>query len=107
MDSPKVVFDKEEEGLDDQQMPFITISGTVKEEKFKDPEWNKKYVPTVLEMSTMRPHTRPSNKLRFKFKLMEHPKLKDMVINIDEEPLEKKEGKRSANSKRTSTKPKL
>ena len=52
-------------------------------------------------------HTRPSNKLRFKFKLMENPKLKDMVINIDEEPLDKKEGKQSANSKKASTKPKM
>ena len=30
-----------------------------------------------------------------------------MIINIDEEPLDKKEGKQSANSKRTSTKPKM
>lgn len=58
-------------------------------------------------MYAIGPHTRPSNKLRFKFKLMENPELKDMAINIDEEPLEKKEGKRSANSKRTSAKPKM
>ena len=55
----------------------------------------------------MGPHTRPSNKLRFKFKLMENPELKDMVINIDEESLDKKEGKRSTNSKMVSTKPKM
>ena len=53
------------------------------------------------------PHTRLSNKLRFKFKLMENPKLKDVVINIDEEPLDKKEGKQFANSKKASTKPKM
>ena len=38
VDSPKVVFDKEEEGSDDQQIPSIPIRGIVKEEKFKDPE---------------------------------------------------------------------
>ena len=55
----------------------------------------------------MGPHTRPSNKLRFKFKLIENPELKDMIINIDEEPLDKKEGKQPANSKKASTKPKM
>ena len=30
-----------------------------------------------------------------------------MIINIDEEPLDKKEGKQSANSKRESTKSKM
>ena len=53
------------------------------------------------------PHTRPSNKLRFKFKLMENPELKDMIINVDEEPLDKKEGKQPSNSKKASTKPKM
>ena len=38
---------------------------------------------------------------------MENPELKDMIINIDEEPLDKKEGKQCANSKRASTKPKM
>jgi hypothetical protein len=38
---------------------------------------------------------------------MENPKLKDMVINIDEEALDKKEGKQSTNSKKASTKPKM
>ena len=53
------------------------------------------------------PHKRSSNKLRFKFKLMENLELKDMVRNIDEDLLEKEEGKRSTNSKRTSTKLKV
>ena len=58
-------------------------------------------------MYAMGHHTRSSNKLRFKFKLMENPELKDMVINIDEEPLDKKKGEQSANSKKASTKPKM
>ena len=61
----------------------------------------------MLELYATGPHTRPSNKLRFKFKLMENPELKDMIINIDEEPLDKKEGKQPANSKKASTKPKM
>ena len=61
----------------------------------------------MLELYATGPHTRPNNKLRFKFKLMENPELKDMIINIDEEPLDKKEGKQLANSKRASTKPKM
>ena len=92
---------------DDQQSPSKLVRGTIKEEKFKDPEQNRKFVPILLEMYATGTHTRSSNKLRFKFKLMENLELKDMVINIDEEPLEKEEGKRSTNSKRTSTKPKM
>ena len=38
-------------------------------------------------MYVVRPHTRPSNKLRFKFKLMENPRLKGMIINIDEDEI--------------------
>ena len=44
----------------------------------------------MLELYATGPHTKPSNKLRFKFKLMENPELKDMIINIDEETLDKK-----------------
>ena len=38
-------------------------------------------------MYAVGPHTRPNNKLRFKFKLTENPGLKDMIINIDEEEI--------------------
>ena len=34
-----------------------------------------------------RPITRAKNKLRLRFKLMENPKLKDLVINIDDTPV--------------------
>ena len=34
-----------------------------------------------------RPITRSKNKLRLRFKLMENPKLKDLVINIDDTPI--------------------
>ena len=88
-------------------MPSALVWETTKEEKPKEPERKKKSIPTVLELYAMGPHTRPSNKLRFKFKLMENPELKDMITNIDEEPLDKKEGKQFANSKRAFTKPKM
>ena len=107
MDSPKVLPCKEKEGADNQHVPSTPAREAVKEEKSKELERKRKFVPTVLEMYATRPHTRPSNKLRFKFKLMENPKLEDMIINIDEEPLAEKEGKRSANSKKTSTEPKM
>ena len=51
------------------------------------------------------PHTRPSNKLRFKFKLMENPRLKDMIINIDEEEIAQG-GSSSARKRKSSNKPK-
>ena len=38
---------------------------------------------------------------------MEKLELKDMIINIDEETLDKKEAKQPANSKKASTKPKM
>ena len=88
-------------------MPSTPIWEAIKQKKPKGPEQKKKPVPTVLELYATGPHTRPSNKLRFKFKLMENPELNDMIINIDEEPLDKKEGKKSPNSKRASTKPKM
>lgn len=102
-----VVPCKIKEEVDNQQVPSTSVRETVKEEKPKELEGKRKLVPTVLEMYAMGPHTRPSNKLRFKFKLMENPELKDTVISIDEEPLDKKEGKQSANSKKASTKPKM
>ena len=79
------------------------LDGVVKKEKMKQeadtqmqkeieeqkPQGSKpkKKTPTVLEMYAIGPHTRPNNKLRFKFKLMENPVLKDMIINIDEEEI--------------------
>ena len=48
-------------------------------------------------MYAVGPHTRPNNKLRFKFKLMENPGLKDMIINIDEEEIAR--GERSSAQK--------
>ena len=38
---------------------------------------------------------------------MENLELKDMIINVDEESLDKNEGKQPTNSKRASTKPKM
>ena len=76
-----------------------------KEKKFQGPEPKEKKTPTVLEMYVVGPHTRPSNKLRFKFKLMENPKLKDLIINIDEEEIAQGEGNLSASNRRSSARP--
>ena len=57
-----------------------------KEKKSQGPKPKNK-TPTFLEMYVAGPHTRPSNKLIFKFKLIENPELKDMIINIDEEEI--------------------
>ena len=58
-------------------------------------------------MYVVGPHTRPSNKLRSKFKLMENPELKDMIINIDEEETDQGKGKSSTSSRRSSAKPRM
>ena len=44
----------------------------IEEQKPQGPKPKKK-TPTVLEMYVVGPHTRPINKLRFKFKVMENP----------------------------------
>lgn len=46
---------------------------------------------------TQRSHTKPSNKLRLKYKLIENPKLRDLIINVDEIP---KENEKEVNSKK-------
>ena len=79
----------------------------IKEKKTEEPEPKKKHTSKVLELYATWPHTRSSNKLRLKFKLMENLELKDMIINVDEELIDKKEWKQLANSKKTSTKPKM
>ena len=66
----------------------------------------KKKSLTILEMYAIEPHTRPNNKLRFKFKLMENPELKDMIINIDEEEIAQGGGSSSAHKGKLVDKPK-
>ena len=75
------------------------------EEKKSQGTEPKKKTPTVLEMYVVGPHTRPINKLRFKFKLMENPELKDIIINIDEEEVAQGEGNSSASNRRSSARP--
>ena len=76
------VFKKEEMKQDvDTQM-----QKEIEEQKPQGPKPKKKTL-IVLQMYVVGPHTPPSNKLRFKFKLMENPGLKDMIINIDEEEI--------------------
>jgi hypothetical protein len=83
------------------------VQEETKEKKFQGPEPKEKKTPIVLEMYVVGPHTRPSNKLRFKFNLMENPELKDMIINIDEEEIDQGEGKSSASNRRSSTRPRM
>ena len=42
-----------------------------------------------------RPHTRPNNKLRLKYKLIANPELKDLIINVDETPEDKAKEKKA------------
>jgi hypothetical protein len=99
-EKPDSVFKKEEMKQDtDTQM-----QKEIEEQKPQGPKPKKK-TPTVLEMYAIGPHTRPSNKLRFKFKLMENPGLKDMIINIDEEEIARG-GSSSARKGKSVDKPK-
>jgi len=60
---------------------------------YRRPVRKKDKEPPVYYVRT--PHTRPKNKLRYNFKLMGNPWLKDHIINVDESPPEKK-GKKPA-----------
>ena len=88
-DSPKDMTYKAKEDVVSQRIPSTPVQEAIKEQKPKEPERKKKPTRTLLELYATGPHTRPRNKLRFKFKLMENLELKDMIINIDEEPLDK------------------
>ena len=81
---------KENEEVVSQWFSSAKVQEVIKEKKTKEPEHKTKPTPTVIELYATGPHTRPSNKLRFRFKLMENLELKDMIINVDEEPLDKK-----------------
>ena len=107
MDSPKEVSCKENIEVSSQKLSSIEAQEMIKEKKTKEPEPKMKPTPTVLELSATGPHTRLSKMLRLKFKLMGNPELKDIIINVDEEMIDKKEGKQSANSKKESTKRKM
>lgn len=51
------------------------------------------------EVYIRRPHTRPSNKLRIKHKLIVNPKLKDLIINVEETPVPKEKAKKMKDKK--------
>lgn len=67
--------------------PQKEVSSSRRQVRKKDKE------PLVYNVRT--PHTHPKNKLRYNFKLMDNPWLKDHIINVDESPPEKK-GKKPA-----------
>ena len=50
------------------------------------------------------PHTRPKNKLHYKSKLIGNPWMRDLIINVDDSPLEKKEKKPVRKSRAKSVK---
>jgi hypothetical protein len=47
-------------------------------------------VKSFTDHFIQRPHTRPINKLRLKYKLLVNPKMKDLIINVDEEKSKKR-----------------
>ena len=99
-ENPGKVFEKEEKKQDTDAQ----VQKEIEEKRPQGPKPKKK-TPTVLEMYVVGRHTQPNNKLRFKFKLMENPELKDMIINIDEEEIAQGEGSSSARNRRSSDKP--
>ena len=54
-------------------------------------------IPPIFGLYAIGHHTRPKNKLRWRFKLMENPQLKDLVINVDEDSSPKGEKKHRLN----------
>ena len=63
---------------------------TKEDDPIKSKEEVSRRVPLFLgEYGPRRPCTRPKNKLRLKYKLMENPWLKDLVINVDDSSPEK------------------
>jgi hypothetical protein len=65
--------------------PQKEVSSSRRPARKKDKESLVYYIRT--------PHTHHENKLHYKFKLMDNPRLKDDIINVDESPPEKKEKK--------------
>ena len=63
----------------------ITSSRRLAKKKDKDP----------LVYYARTPHTCPKNKLRYNSKLINNPRLRDLIINVNDSPPEKKEKKNS------------
>ena len=72
----------------------ITSSRRPAKKKDKDP----------LVYYARTPHTCPKNKLRYNSKLINNPRLRDLVINVDDSPPEKKEKKTISKSREKSMK---
>jgi hypothetical protein len=49
--------------------------------------WSKSWEEYIPDAYVKRPHTRLSNKIRLKYKLIMNPKLKDLVINVEDTPV--------------------
>ena len=52
-------------------------------------------VQFILNPYMQRPHTRPMNKLRLKYRLIANPGLKYLIINVDEIPEDKAKEKKA------------
>ena len=63
-----------------------------------------KKIPTMMELYAIGPHSKMRTKLRLRFKVMENPQLKDMIINVDEEPIIKEKVKWPGKTKKAFTK---
>ena len=70
---------------------------------FRKPAKKKEKDPLVYDART--PHTRPKNKLHYNSKLIDNPWLRDLIINVDDSPPEKKEKKTVRKSREKSMKP--
>ena len=62
--------------------------------------------PPIFGIYVVGHHTRPKNKLRWRFKLMDNPQLKDLVINVDENTPPKGKEKAQTKPRNTTARPK-
>ena len=65
--------------------PQKEVSSSRRPARKKDKE------PPIYYVRT--PHTRPKKKIHYSFKMMNNPRFKDHIINVDKSPPEKKEKK--------------
>lgn len=82
---------------------FSKLEGSKDEEKsskFVQKEKGK-HVAHAIVYETIKPLTRPVNKMRLNAKIRLNPSLKDLVINIDEDKYEDEEKTQVSRRKRT------
>ena len=78
-------------GYSSSSSHHFTPAPQKKVSSFRRPTRKKDKEPHVYYVKTR--HTHPKNKLHYNSKLIDNPRLKDLIINVDDSPLEKNEKK--------------